>query len=73
MIKKVLTGAVGQKCVSKEYIENLLFLLPPTAEQKAIVAKVEKLLALCDQLETKIAESEAHAEQLMLVLLIAQK
>ena len=43
----------------------LLFPLPPIAEQKAIVAKVEKLLALCDQLESKINQSQHHANSLM--------
>ncbi len=46
-----------------------LISLPPLAEQKAIVAKVEKLLALCDQLETKINENKTHAEQLMRAVL----
>ncbi|NDD62324.1 MAG: hypothetical protein EBZ46_08745 [Actinobacteria bacterium] len=32
-------------------IESIAFSLPPLAEQKRIVAKVDELLALCDQLE----------------------
>lgn len=43
--------------------------LPPLSEQKAIVAKVEKLLALCDQLETQISQNKTHAEQLMQAVL----
>lgn len=39
--------------------------LPPIAEQKAIVVKVEKLLTLCDQLETQITSNQTHADQLM--------
>lgn len=46
-------------------IRNLLIPLPPTPEQKAIVTKVEKLLALCDQLEVHIADNQTHADQLM--------
>jgi len=34
-------------------------------EQKAIVAKVKKQLALCDQLQTQITHNQTHAEQLM--------
>ncbi len=39
--------------------------LPPLPEQKAIVAKVDKLLALCDQLQTRLRQNKIHAEQLM--------
>ena len=63
--KKLMKGAVGQKRVPKEYIEELIIPLPPLPEQKAIVTKVEKLLALCDQMETQITASQTHAKQLM--------
>jgi len=43
--------------------------LPPLAEQKSIVVKVEKLLALCDELETQITSNQTHAEQLMQAVL----
>ena len=39
------------------------------AEQKAIVTKVENLIALCDQLEAKITNNQTHAEQLMQAVL----
>lgn len=38
---------------------------PPLLEQRAIVTKIEKLFALCDQLETQIIENQAHTDQLM--------
>jgi len=38
-------------------------------EQKAIVTKVEKLLTLCDKLETQITHNQTHAEQLMQAVL----
>ena len=38
-------------------------------EQKAIVTKVEKLLSLCDKLETQITHNQTHAEQLMQAVL----
>ena len=43
--------------------------LPPLPEQKVIATKVEKLLALCDQLETQITDNQIHAEQLMQAVL----
>lgn len=43
--------------------------VPPLEEQKAIVAKVENLLTLCDQLEIQITTNQTHAEQLMQAVL----
>ena len=50
-------------------VRPFLIPLPPLLEQKAIVAKVEKLLALCDQLETQITHNQNHAEGLMQAVL----
>lgn len=44
--------------------------LPSLPEQKAIVANVEKLLALCDQLENQITSNQTHSNALMLAVLI---
>jgi type I restriction enzyme S subunit len=41
------------------------FALPPLAEQRRIVAKVEQLMALVDALETQLAASRATAEKLL--------
>jgi len=43
--------------------------VPPLPEQKAIVAKVEKLLAICYQLEAQITQNQTHAEALMQAVL----
>jgi restriction endonuclease S subunit len=50
-------------------ISNSLLPLPSLEEQQAIVTKVEKLFALCDQLETQITYNQSHAEQLMQAVL----
>jgi type I restriction enzyme S subunit len=39
--------------------------LPPLAEQRRIVTKVDQLMALVDQLETQLAASRATATNLM--------
>ncbi|MES9901484.1 MAG: restriction endonuclease subunit S [Sedimenticola sp.] len=43
--------------------------IPPLPEQKAIVAKVEKLLAVCDQLESQITSNQSHVNALMQAVL----
>lgn len=61
--------ATAQKNINLGIINMLSFPLPPLEEQKAIVNKVEKLFALCDQLETQITQNQGHAEQLMQAVL----
>ena len=58
-----------QPNLKNEHITHLIFPCPPRFEQQAIVTKVEKLLALCDQLETQITQNQTHAEQLMQAVL----
>lgn len=50
-------------------LRNLLIPIPPLEEQPTIVTAIEKLLALCDQLETQITQNQARADQLMQTLL----
>ena len=48
--------------ISMKSIKNFLIPLPPFAEQKRIVAKVDELMLLCDQLEQQTEASiDAHA------------
>lgn len=64
-----LKGVVGQDNISLTQSRELLMGVPPLPEQQAIVTKVEKLFAICDQLETQITQNQAHAEQLMQAVL----
>ncbi len=43
--------------------------LPPLAEQKRIVEKVDKLMQYCDELEEQIKQTKTHSEQLMQAVL----
>jgi type I restriction enzyme, S subunit len=51
------------------HLRNLLIPIAPLNEQQAIVTKVEKLFALCDQLEAQFNRNKIHAEQLMQAVL----
>ena len=48
-----MTGTAGQQRVPREYFAYSPVPLPPLAEQRRIVAKVDELMALCDELEAR--------------------
>ncbi len=55
----------AQPNISKVKIVNTPIPLPPLAEQHRIVAKVDELMALCDQLEAARQQREQGRERLM--------
>jgi len=55
----------AQPFVSLNYLRDFACCLPPLAEQKEIVTRVEQLLQTITQLETQIATRETTTKQLM--------
>jgi type I restriction enzyme S subunit len=55
--------------MTKEKMEKLNIVLPPIAEQHRIVAKVDELMALCDQLENQHNNAAEAHEKLVAHLL----
>ena len=56
---------VSQGNLNLSLIRNFLVPLPPLAEQHRIVAKVDQLMSLVDQLETQLAASRATSKNLL--------
>ncbi|ARM82439.1 restriction endonuclease subunit S [Marinobacter salarius] len=65
---KNATG-VTAKGIKAARLRELVIPVPSSEEQQAVVTKVERLLVLCDQLETQITQNQTHAEQLMQAVL----
>jgi type I restriction enzyme S subunit len=51
--------------ISREDVDRFVFPLPPLAEQHRIVAKVDELMALCNDLEARITEAGNTRRQLL--------
>ena len=51
--------------INKTQLRNCPIPLPPLPEQRRIVAKVDALMALCDQLENQIDQQTAKQTQLL--------
>jgi type I restriction enzyme S subunit len=54
------SAGTGQPNVNGEALSGLCISLPPLAEQRRIVAKVDELMALCDELEQR-QQARQHA------------
>ncbi|NPE31330.1 restriction endonuclease subunit S [Methanococcoides sp. SA1] len=64
MMREDMTGvAITRVTLTK--INNAIIPLPPLEEQKRIVAKVDQLMALCDQLDEKIRQTQSDSNILM--------
>jgi type I restriction enzyme, S subunit len=59
------TGTANQGNIGSTALLNELYPLPPLSEQKRIVTKVDRLMALCDDLQAKLTQSQDDAGRLM--------
>jgi len=64
VIMDIQVGAT-REALTKAMIELFAIPLPPLAEQKRIVAKVDELMALCDRLEAQEAERREKGRNLL--------
>ncbi len=67
-VEKTTGGAAPR--VNMSIVRSYPIPLPPLAEQHRIVARVDKLMALCDRLETNLATAEDTRCRLLGALLI---
>lgn len=56
---------IAQKTVPLNGLRKILIPLPPLAEQHRIVAKVDELMALCDELEARLNTTSTTRHQLL--------
>ena len=61
--------SAAQKNINLGVLTEVLIPLPPLAEQRRIVAKVDELMALCDRLATSLATGEDTRHHLLDALL----
>ncbi len=59
----------GQPNVNGTSLSKLLLPLPPLEEQKEIVATIDKLFAICDELESEIKQNKTTVDNLMATVL----
>jgi type I restriction enzyme, S subunit len=62
-------NGTAQPNLSSGNVKKYFVPIPPLAEQKRIVAKVDELMAICDQLEASLTTSEDVRSRLLDVLL----
>ena len=64
-------NGTAQPNLSAESVKRYLVPLPPLAEQRRIVAKVDELMELCDQLEAQLATTQTDSRRLLEAVLEA--
>jgi type I restriction enzyme, S subunit len=63
--KKASGTSTSMRNISRDQIHNMPIPIPPLVEQKRIITKLNQLMSLCDELETKLTQSVTDSEKLM--------
>jgi len=63
-LQPFITGMTVPK-LNQARLNSIILPIAPLPEQHRIVAKVDQLMALCDELEAKINQAQQHSEKLM--------
>ena len=56
--------STAQKNINLGILETVQIPLPPVKEMNRIVAKVDQLMAFCDDLEAKLTQAQTASEKL---------
>lgn len=62
------SGSTAQPAIYLKDLKEIIISLPPIEEQHRIVAKVDELMALCDQLKSRITDASRLQQKLADVL-----
>ncbi|HHT9138597.1 MAG TPA: restriction endonuclease subunit S [Candidatus Wunengus sp. YC60] len=68
MSNKILKNykkVTGQASINQEQLSSFLIHLTSLVEQRAIVARVDKLMAMINELEKQVSEHKEQSEMLM--------
>ncbi len=60
-----LDNRIKMPKINQDELNSLIIPLPPLAEQNRIVAKVDELMNLCDQLEARVNDAQQQGKLLM--------
>jgi type I restriction enzyme S subunit len=63
-MKRLAITTSGLYSLSVGKVRGIVIPVPPLGEQQRIVSRVNELMALCDELETKLNQQRDHADRL---------